>query len=66
MGVGLAGLGIFVLFAVSLLAGSSSAPIFLLPVSFMSFGLLIFTMPVILLYVYDKNNGVLEYLLSLG
>jgi hypothetical protein len=25
-----------------------------------------FPMPVILLYVYDKNNGVLEYLLSLG
>ena len=32
----------------------------------MSLGLLIFTMPVTLLYVYDKNNGVLEYLLSLG
>ena len=25
-----------------------------------------FPMPVILLYVYDKNNGVLEHLLSLG
>ena len=32
----------------------------------MSLGLLMFTMPVTLLYVYDKNNGVLEYLLSLG
>ena len=66
MGVGLATLGIFLIFALSLLAGSSSAAVFLLPVSFMSLGLLIFTMPVILLYVYDKNNGVLEYLLSLG
>ena len=66
LGVGLAGLGIFVIFALSLLAGSSSAPVFLLPVSFMSLALLIFTTPVILLYVYDKNNGVLEYLLSLG
>ena len=32
----------------------------------MSLGLLIFATPVTLLYVYDKNNGVLEYLLSLG
>jgi len=66
LGVGLAAFGIFVIFALSLLAGSSSAAVFLLPVSFMSLALLIFTMPIILLYVYDKNNGVLEYLLSLG
>ncbi len=66
VGLGLAGLGIFVIFALSLLVGSSSAAVFFLPVSFMSLGLLIFTMPVMLLYVYDKNNGVLEYLLSLG
>jgi hypothetical protein len=66
MGLFLAAIGIFILFALSLLAGSSSAAVFLLPVSFMSLGLLLFTMPVILLYVYDKNNGVLEYLLSLG
>jgi len=66
VGLGLAGLGIFVIFALSLLAGSSNAAIFFLPVSLMSLGLLIFTMPVMLLYVYDKNNGVLEYLLSLG
>jgi hypothetical protein len=32
----------------------------------MDFGILMFATPVILLYVYDKNNGVLEYLLSLG
>ncbi|MGD0643607.1 MAG: hypothetical protein ABSA75_01730 [Candidatus Bathyarchaeia archaeon] len=66
LGVGLAGLGIFVIFALSLLVGSSSAAVFVLPVSFMSLGLLIFATPVTLLYVYDKNNGVLEYLLSLG
>jgi hypothetical protein len=66
MGLGLAALGIFVIFALSLLAGSSSAPVFLISVSFMTLGLLMFTLPVTLLYVYDKNNGVLEYLLSLG
>ena len=66
IGAGLAGFGIFVIFALSLLAGSSSAAVFVLPVSLMSLGLLIFATPVTLLYVYDKNNGVLEYLLSLG
>jgi magnesium-transporting ATPase (P-type) len=66
VGLFLAAFGIFVTFALSLLAGSSNAQIFLLPVSFMALGMLIFTTPVILLYVYDKNNGVLEYLLSLG
>ncbi len=66
VGVGLAALGLFVIFSLSLLADSSSAAVFLVSVSFMALGLLIFTMPVTLLYVYDKNNGVLEYLLSLG
>ena len=66
MGLVLAAFGIFVIFALSLLVGNSSAAFFLLSVSFMAFGLLMFTMPVTLLYVYDKNNGVLEYLLSLG
>jgi len=66
MGLALAGLGIFVIFSLSLLVGNSNASVFVLPVSFMALGLLLFTMPVTLLYVYDKNNGVLEYLLSLG
>ena len=35
-------------------------------VPLMIFATLTFTTPVILLYVYDKNNGVLEYFLSLG
>jgi len=30
------------------------------------FAALLFSTPVLLLYVYDKNNGVLEYFLSLG
>ena len=66
LGLFLGAFGIFVIVALNFLAGSSSAQFFLLSVSFMSFGLLMFTTPVILLYVYDKNNGVLEYLLSLG
>ena len=66
VGLGLAAFGIFLIFALSLLVGSSSAAVFFISVSLMTLGLLIFTMPVMLLYVYDKNNGVLEYLLSLG
>jgi hypothetical protein len=38
----------------------------LFSVSLMAEGILLSSIPVILLYVYDKNNGVLEYLLSLG
>jgi hypothetical protein len=55
-----------VIVALTLFAGSSNAQFFLLPVSIMTFGMLMFPTPVILLYVYDKNNDVLEYLLSLG
>jgi magnesium-transporting ATPase (P-type) len=66
LGLFLAGFGIFTIFALNLLAGSSDAQYFLLATSFMAFGMLMFPTPVILLYVYDKNNGVLEYFLSLG
>ncbi len=66
IGLFLAAFGIFTIVALTLFAGSSNAQFFLLPVSFMAFGMLMFPTPVILLYVYDKNNGVLEYLLSLG
>lgn len=38
----------------------------LISVPLMVFATLTFTTPVILLYVYDKNNGMLEYFLSLG
>jgi hypothetical protein len=37
-----------------------------LALPFLTFPMLTLTMPVMLLFVYDKNNGVLEYLLSLG
>ena len=35
-------------------------------VSFQALGAILFATPVLMLFVYDKNNGVLEYLLSLG
>ena len=58
--------GLVVIVALTFLAATSSEAFFLLSVSFLSLGLLLFTTPIIMLYVYDKNNGVLEYLLSLG
>ena len=38
----------------------------LLSIALLSFSAVLFALPVIMLYVYDKNNGVLEYLLSTG
>ena len=38
----------------------------LVSVALQVFAAIIFATPVLLLYVYDKNNGVLEYFLSLG
>ena len=38
----------------------------LISIPMLVFATLSFTTPVLLLYVYDKNNGVLEYFLSLG
>ena len=43
---------------------SNSFPI--LSVALLSLSALFFSLPVIMLFVYDKNNGVLEYLLSTG
>ncbi|HEX9262487.1 MAG TPA: hypothetical protein VF893_08175 [Candidatus Bathyarchaeia archaeon] len=43
---------------------SNSFPI--LSVALLSFSGLLFSLPVVMLFVYDKNNGVLEYLLSTG
>ncbi len=37
-----------------------------LAVPFQTLAAILFSTPVLLLFVYDKNNGVLEYLLSLG
>lgn len=38
----------------------------LISIPMLVFATVSFTTPVLLLYVYDKNNGVLEYFLSLG
>ena len=37
-----------------------------LSVAFLSLSAVLFSLPVVMLFVYDKNNGVLEYLLSTG
>lgn len=37
-----------------------------LSVAMLSLSALLFSLPVVMLFVYDKNNGVLEYLLSTG
>ncbi|MHB8566963.1 MAG: hypothetical protein ACYC7D_12250 [Nitrososphaerales archaeon] len=38
----------------------------LISIALQVFAAIIFATPILLLYVYDKNNGVLEYFLSLG
>ncbi len=38
----------------------------LLSVAILSLSSVLFSLPVVMLFVYDKNNGVLEYLLSTG
>ncbi len=43
---------------------SSNFPV--LSVALLSLSGLLFSLPVVMLFVYDKNNGVLEYLLSTG
>jgi len=43
---------------------TNSFPI--LSVAMLSLSALLFSLPVVMLFVYDKNNGVLEYLLSTG
>ena len=66
VGIFFAGFGTFVSVALIFFGNSVPASYFLFPAAFMAFGILMFTTSVILVYVYDKNNGVLEYLLSLG
>ncbi len=66
IGLFLAAIGLFIIVPLTLYAGTSDASFFLLSVSFLAFGIFMFPMPVILLYEYDKNNGVLEHLLSIG
>ena len=66
MGIFFVAFGTFIADAITFLAKGAPEALFLVAVPFMSLGILIFTTSIILLYVYDKNNGVLEYLLSLG
>jgi hypothetical protein len=65
IGIFIAFFGVLVLDALSV-AKDSPESLFLISNPLMVIGILLFVTPVILLYVYDKNNGVLEYLLSLG
>ena len=64
LGIFFAGFGIFVLDEIVIFATNS--PYVLIPIGWTGFGILFFATSVIFLYIYDKNNGVLEYLLSLG
>ncbi len=66
MGIFFASFGTFIADAITFLAKGAPEALFLIAVPFMALAILMFTTSVILLYVYDKNNGVLEYLLSLG
>jgi hypothetical protein len=66
IGIFIASFGILFFTAQNDLAKDVPQRLVLIPVPFMVLGILLFVTPVILLYVYDKNNGVLEYLLSLG
>lgn len=38
----------------------------IISVAFLSLSALLFSLPVVMLFVYDKNNGIFEYLLSTG
>ena len=66
MGIFFAAFGTFIADVITFLAKGTPEALFLIAVPFMALGILMFTTSVILLYVYDKNNGVLEYILSLG
>ena len=47
-------------------SGGESTGVPFLAVPLQALGAMLFATPVVLLFVYDKNNGVLEYLISLG
>jgi hypothetical protein len=66
MGILLAAIGIFAFDVLPFFYFDALAVLVLLAVPFMVLGIFLFSTPVSLLYVYDKNNGVLEYLISLG
>jgi len=74
LGVMMSGYGIVLSNIISLIPTDSvnPAPVDLtnsfpvLSVALLSLSALLFSLPVVMLFVYDKNNGVLEYLLSTG
>ena len=66
MGIVLAAIGLFAFDVLPVFYSDALAILVLLAVPFMVLGIFIFSTPVSLLFVYDKNNGVLEYLISLG
>jgi hypothetical protein len=74
LGAVMSGYGIAMSNIISLIPADSSnpAPVDLthsfpiLSVALLSLSALLFSLPVVMLFVYDKNNGVLEYLLSTG
>ncbi len=71
LGIGMSIYGAFISNSISI-ASPGSTPIDLvnafpvLSVALLSLSAVLFSLPVIMLFVYDKNNGVLEYLLSTG
>jgi hypothetical protein len=66
MGVLLAAIGFFAFNVLPFFYFDALAIWVLIAVPFMVLGIFVFTTPVHSLYIYDKNNGVLEYLISLG
>jgi hypothetical protein len=66
MGIVFASIGIFAFDVLPFYYFDALAVLTLLAVPFMVLGIFMFASPVISLYIYDKNNGVLEYLISLG
>lgn len=74
LGVVMSGYGIALSNIISLIPADSvnPAPVDLtnsfpvMSVALLSLSALLFSLPVVMLFVYDKNNGVLEYLLSTG
>jgi len=65
-GVVLASIGLFAFDIAPAFYPEALAVFVLIAVPFMVLGIFIFASSVMSLFVYDKNNGVLEYLISLG
>jgi len=74
LGIVLAVYGIIISNIITLIPSGSATPapvdlaknFPLLSVAMLSLSSVLFSLPVVMLFVYDKNNGVLEYLLSTG